>query len=123
MRKRIAFIALAALGMLAFSGTASSGGTATWKVVKSKSVSGQFAVTGTSVTIGHPKGAAVRFLGSGVNGHVVWGCSKGLSIASWSRSYGRGLHILGHVRGKDSCDVIASISGQGRITVQILKLR
>jgi hypothetical protein len=92
----------------------------TWRVVKSKSVSGQFAATGVSATTRHPRGIAVRFIGSGVQGFAAWGCSKGISVASWSRSYGRGLHILGHVTGKDSCNVTASVSGQGRVTVQIL---
>lgn len=94
-----------------------------WHVVKSKSVSGQFAVTATSATIKHPRGIAVRFLGSGVHGQAVWACSKGFSVASWTHGFGRGLHVLGHVSGKDSCNVTASVSGQGRITVQILKLR
>jgi hypothetical protein len=38
VRKRLAFMALAAVGMLAFSGTASSGGT----TIKSKSITGPY---------------------------------------------------------------------------------
>jgi hypothetical protein len=100
-----------------------SGSTLSWRVVKSKTVSGQFAATAASATIKHPTGVAVRFRGSGVHGMAAWGCSKGLSVSSWSRQYGPGLHTLAHVRGKDSCDVVASIGGSGRVTVQILKWR
>jgi len=122
MRKALA--ALAAGLLLALAAASSVSGFAlSWRVVKSKSVSGQFAATAVSATIKHPRGIAVRFRGSGVHGMAAWGCNKGISVASWSRQYGRGLHALPHVRGKDSCDVVASISGQGRITVQILKLR
>jgi hypothetical protein len=113
-------IAMLALIMPA-AALSSSSSTATWRVVKTKSVTGQFAATGISATIRHPRGIAVRYSGSGVHGFAAWGCSKGISVASWSRSYGRGLHTLGHVIGKDSCNVTASVSGQGRVTVQILK--
>ena len=122
MRKAIAVLAAGLMLALAVAGSGSSSAQG-WRVVKSKSVSGQFAVTGTSATINHPRGIAVRYRGSGVHGMAVWGCSQGMSVASWSRRYGAGLHVLGHVRGKESCDVTASISGQGRITVQILKWR
>jgi hypothetical protein len=121
--KRIVLLAVACSTVALMSvGTASSRGTYTWRVVKSKSVSGQFAVTAISATIRHPIGIAVRFRGSGVQGQAVWACAKGFSVASWTRRYGGGLHVLGHVRGKESCDVTASVGGQGRLTVQILKL-
>jgi hypothetical protein len=123
MKKVVVLWAVVALAALTGAGSGSGAGTLTWRVVKSKSVSGQFASTGISATIRHPKGIAVRFRGSGVSGMASWGCSKGFSVSSWSRSYSRGFHALGHVRGKDSCDVVASIAGQGRITVQILKAR
>jgi hypothetical protein len=119
---RLAIITIITLALA--TPTALAGGTSTWRVVKSKSVSGQFAATAISATIKHPKGIAVRFTGPGAKGMAVWGCSKGLSVSSWSRSYGKGLHILGHIRGKDSCHVVASVGGgPGRITVQILKLK
>jgi hypothetical protein len=125
MKKTTVFLLALATGFALALGAVStvSGSALIWKVVKSKTVSGQFAATGISATIKHPRGIAVRFRGSGVHGMAAWGCSKGVSVASWSRQYGRGLHILSHVKGKDSCDVVASISGQGRATVQILKWR
>jgi hypothetical protein len=118
----VAVLALVATALLAFVPTASTGDLARWRVVKSKSVSGQAAVTATSATLRRPKGAAVRFIGSNVRGEVWWTCSKGFSVASWRRSYRAGLHVLRYVRGKDSCNITASVSGDGRITVQILKL-
>jgi hypothetical protein len=119
--KKLIVIAIVALALAV--PAAFSANTYTWRVVKSKSVSGEFAATGVSATIRHPRGIAVRFIGRGIRGTAAWGCSKGVSISSWHRTYGRGLHILGHVSGKDSCDVVASIAGRGRVTVQILKLR
>jgi hypothetical protein len=118
----IALLAVVGMALLAVIPTASSSDLARWRVVKSKSVSGQFAVTATSAILRRPKGAAVRFTGRNAQGEVVWACSKGFSVASWSRSYRGGLHVLRHVRGKDSCNITASVSGEGRITVQILKL-
>jgi hypothetical protein len=117
------FVSITIVALALAAPTALTASTSTWRVVKSKSVSGQFAATGISATIKHPKGIAVSYIGSGVQGTVAWGCSKGISVSSWSRRYGKGLHVLGHVRGKDSCDVVASIAGRGRITVKILKLR
>jgi hypothetical protein len=93
-------------------------------IVTSKSVSGQFAAAGTSATVRRPKGAAIRFLGRNVQGgRVFWACRKGVSRAGWSGSYRWGLHVLPHVRGKDSCYITAGASSEGRITIQILELR
>jgi hypothetical protein len=61
-----------------------------WKLIRSKTSSGQFTVTGTSATVTRPKGIAVRFVGKGL---VVWGCSKGFSVSSWSRHYSRLLRL------------------------------
>ena len=94
-----------------------------WRVVKSKSVGGQFAATGTSATLWRPRGAAVRFLGRNVQaGRVMWACSKGVSVASRQGSYRWGLHVLRDVRGKDSCHISAGASSEGGITVEILEL-
>ena len=81
-------IALALALIVPAAGLSSPSSASTWRVVKSKSVSGQFAATGISATIKHPRGIAVRFVGNGVHGFAAWGCSRGLSVASWSRSYG-----------------------------------
>jgi hypothetical protein len=118
----VAVLALVTTALLAFVPTASTGDLAEWRVVKSKSVSGQAAVAATSATLRRPKGAAVRLIGRNARGEVWWTCSKGFSVASWRRSYRAGLHVLRYVRGKDSCTITASVSGDGRITVQILKL-
>jgi hypothetical protein len=98
--------------------TVASAGVATARVVSQNSSSGAYAVTATGATINHPHRIAVRF--SGGSGYVVWACDKGYSIGSWSRHYGRGVHWLPYVGGKDSCDVTASVGGSGRVGVQIL---
>jgi hypothetical protein len=92
-----------------------------WHVVSKKSASGDFAVTATDATIRHPHKIAVSF--SGGSGTAVWACDKGFSVSSWSRNYRAGLHQLPHVRGKDSCDVTASVGGEGRVVVRILTKR
>ena len=121
-RRTSGTLALAVVAALSFSASALSE-TSGWRVIKSKSVTGAFAVTAASATVKRPKGVAVRFIGRRVRGSVVWACSKGSSVASWSRrrEYGPGLYALRHVRGKDSCNVTASVTGEGRITLQILK--
>jgi hypothetical protein len=53
---------LVGMALLAFIPTASTSDLARWRVVKSKSVSGQFAAAATSATLRRPRGAAVRFL-------------------------------------------------------------
>jgi hypothetical protein len=120
----VALPVLVGIALLAFMLTASDSDPARWRVVESKSVSAQFAATGTSATLRRPKGAAVRFLGRNVQGgRVMWQCRKVVSRASWSGSYRWGLHVLPYVRGKDSCNISAGASSEGRITVQILELR
>jgi hypothetical protein len=124
MRARfVALMLVVGMAALVFIPTASTSDLARWRVVKSKSVSGRFAAASTSATLRRPKGAAVRFLGRNVQaGRVMWACRKGVSVASWSGSYRWGLHVLRHVRGKDSCYVAVGASSEGRITVQILEL-
>lgn len=117
----VAIVTLALALIVPGAALSSPSSASTWRVVKSKTVSGQFAATAISATVKHPKGLAVRLTGTSVHGTASWACAKGFSVSSWGRSYGRGLHILGHVVGKDSCDVVASVGGQGRATVQILK--
>jgi hypothetical protein len=114
---------LVGMALPAFIPAESTNDLARWRVVKSKSVSGQFAAAGALATLWHPEGAAVRFLGRNVQGgRVFWACRKGVSVARWSGSYRWGLHVLRHVRGKDSCNISAGATSEGRITVQILGL-
>jgi hypothetical protein len=89
-------------------------------MIRNKVSYGDFTVTATSATVNTPKGIAVRLVGSGF---VVWACSKGFSVSSWSRQYGPGFHVLGHVRYKESCDVTASASGQGVARIQVYRAR
>lgn len=95
-----------------------AGGVASARVVAQNSASGGYAVTAASATINHPHRIGVRF--SGGSGDAVWACSRGFSVSSWSRSYGRGLHWLPYVGGKAFCDVTVSVGGSGHVSVQVL---
>jgi hypothetical protein len=119
LRRLLAILAvLTAVCASAASGASDVG---RWQVIKSKVVYGDIAATGISATVRKPKGLAVRFVGSGVG---AWGCIKGFSVSSWSRQYtSGGFHVLPYVRGKDSCDVVASVSGQHVARVWIYKAR
>ena len=113
--KLVVAIGAATVALTIASGVALASG---WRVVAQRSAGGDFAVTATDATVHRPQHIAVRMIGG--SGDIVWACSRGFSIGSWSRSFGRGLHELQHVRGQDSCDVTASIGGSGHVTVQIL---
>jgi hypothetical protein len=92
-----------------------------WRVVRSGSSTGDFAVKSISATVAHPHALAVRMIGRVDSGMGVVSCSKGLGVASWSRSYSSaGTFRLPMTPGAGSCDVVASIGGSGRVTVQIL---
>ena len=105
-RRAIPALAVAVVTLTAISGVALASG---WRVVSQHSASGQFAAVAASATVRHPHEIAVRF--NGGSGFVAWACDKGYSIGSWSHNYGRGFHVLGHVYGKNSCDVTASVGG------------
>lgn len=113
------------LGVLALSGAVgASAATTGWRVVKSGSSSGQFAIQSISATIHHPLALGVRLIGSVDNGEAIVSCSRGFGVASWSRSYSRaGAFRLPMTSRADSCDVVASVGGSGRVTVQILSYR
>lgn len=99
---------------------------ASWHKVKSKSVSGEFAVTSFSATVRHPRAMKIRLSGAIDSGNAVVSCSRGFSISSYGRSYnGPGTYKLGvRPRRAGSCDVIVSLGvsgGTGRATLYVLR--
>jgi hypothetical protein len=114
MRRIMAAVAIAALGIPATSAAAGS-----WHVVANKTVSGQYAATVADATIAHPNAIEVTFIHG--TGDVAWVCSRGFSVAEWSGTYGAGAHQLAHVAGQGSCTVTAEVSGSGKVAVEILK--
>ena len=117
MKKLLMSAAVAVLA-LATGVSASSG----WRILKSKSVSGQFAVTAISATARHPTAIAMRLIGHVNSGVAVAACSRGFSVSSNSRSVAHaGTFRVRIMRHAGSCDVTASVGGSGRVTVQILK--
>jgi len=93
-----------------------------WHVIGHGSASGDFAAAAASGTASHPHQLAVRVTGKGTQGFAAVACSKGYGIGSKSTHWsGSGLHLLKlPMKGSESCDVTASASGSGRVTVAIL---
>jgi hypothetical protein len=99
---------------------------ASWHFVKSKGISGEFAVTSFSANVRHPLVMKIRLQGAIDSGDVVVSCSRGFSISSYSRSYsGAGTHMLPvRPRRAGSCDVIVSIGvsgGSGRASLYVYR--
>jgi hypothetical protein len=94
-----------------------------WKLVRTKSTSGDYALTSATKTVRHPRGLAVRFSGGGdVSGSALVSCSRGFHIATWSRDYSdTRLHKLPMMWRASGCDVIATVSGDGYAKVQIYR--
>ena len=123
--KRLIIVAVSVLVVAALALGAASSSSATqtgrWQLIKSKVSYGEFTVTATTAIVRSPKGIAVNFVGSGM---AVWACSRNFSVSSWSRDFANGgFHALPYVRNKDSCNVTASVSGEGTARVQIYKAR
>ena len=103
-----------------------SASAARWRVVKTGFTRGQFAITAINATISRPKprGMAVRLKGRVTNGSAVIACSRGFSITSRSKGWKRaGLFVLPQMARAETCDVVASVSGRGKVGVQILRRR
>jgi hypothetical protein len=93
-----------------------------WKAIKSKTATGQFAVTAINAAVKYPKALGLRLIGKVSSGIGVVACSKGFSVTSTSRSARRaGTFRLPMTRGAETCDITASVGGSGRVTTQILK--
>lgn len=115
-------IALALIALLACvaTTTAMAGGL---RVIGSARSSGDFAVTAASGNKKNTHSLWMRGYGRGLSGHAVVACSRGFSIGSRSTSLnsmrsGRLYKLRLPMRG--DCDVTASLSGSGRIRLQIL---
>jgi hypothetical protein len=92
-------------------------------VIGKGSSSGDFAVTAASGSKKRAKALYIRGYGRGLSGTAVVACSRGFSIGSKSKSFkamrsGRLYRIPLPFAG--DCDVTASLSGSGRIRLQIL---
>jgi hypothetical protein len=93
-------------------------------VIGSGHASGQFAVTAASGTDHHTHVVYLRGYGRRLAGMGVVACSRGFSVGSRSKQFrsmrsGR-LYRLTLPMGGGNCDVTASLSGSGRIRLQIL---
>ena len=88
-----------------------------WKVVKSGSSSGRFAGLSINATVTHPNALSVRLVGNVSIGEATVSCSNGFAVRSWTHA---GTFRLPMTPAADSCNVVATVGGSGRVTVQIL---
>ena len=90
--------------------------------VAAKTSSRQFAVAAVNATVKHPHAVYLRLVGRISSGTIVIACSRGYTTIS-SNSYDH--HRAGLYRvpvrpaRADSCQLIASAGGSGRITVEL----
>jgi hypothetical protein len=117
--KRLVLVAIAAALLVAAPAFAAS-----WHVVKSKSVSGQFAVTAFNATVKHPLAMKLRLQGATDSGDAVVACSRGFTIKSYSRTYSHSgsYELPVQPRRAGSCQVTVSFGvsgGSGRATLYV----
>ncbi len=94
------------------------------KLVKAGRASGQFAVTSISADVKHPKALYGRATGHVSSTQFVVSCSRGFTITSNSLSRrSAGLWKLPMMSRPDSCTVIASVGGSGKVTIEIRAIR
>jgi hypothetical protein len=90
--------------------------------VASKTASGQLAVTAIHATVKHPNAVYLRLVGRVNTGMIVIACSRGYATIS-SNSYNHNRAGLYRVPIRparaDSCQLVASAGGSGRITVEL----
>lgn len=119
--KKLVLVAIAAALLVAAPAFGAS-----WHLVKSKSVSGQFAVTAFNATVRHPLAMKLRLTGAISGGDAVVACSRGFSISSYSRSYSNPgtFRLPIRPRRAGSCQVTVSISvsgGRGRGSLYVYR--
>jgi hypothetical protein len=115
-------IALALIALLASVVTAAATA-GSLRVIGSGRASGQFAVTSATGSKRHTQAVYLRGYGRQLSGFAAIACSRGFSVGSRSATLnrmvsGRLYRLRLPMRG--DCDVTASMSGSGRIRLQIL---
>lgn len=125
VRRRLTALALTTASVLAPAAAlaAVDAHAASWRVIARKSAGGQFAIAAANGHANNPNQIAVNFSGGSPQGMVIIACTKGLGAVGSNSQYftGAGTHTVKLPMGNpSSCDVTASASGEGRITVKIL---
>jgi hypothetical protein len=119
--KPLVIIIVTALG-LAFAVTATAAPTSLVMIGKASS-SGDFAVAAASGKKRNTHAVYLRGYGRKLSGYAVVACSRGYSVGAKStriRSMASGRSYQVRLPFPGSCDVTASLSGSGRIRLQIL---
>ena len=118
----VILVAAMALGMSVMGAASGSYG---WRVVKSKTISGQFTVTAFNATVNHPRALAVRLKGQVQDASLTVACSRGFTVSGYNKNFPNhaGLYRVPiKPRGASSCDLVAGFaSSGGKATMQILK--
>jgi hypothetical protein len=105
-------IAAAAVGVL-IATPAGAVVQAKWKIVGQGTATGAFAVASAQADVKRPLALRVRAVGSGpVQTTIVFSCSRDVTLRPGARV------VLG-VRRSESCNVVASGSGEGRAGLRI----
>jgi hypothetical protein len=94
-----------------------------WHTVGRGSAGGDFAIATADGDASHPSALAVSVRGGGISGMAIVTCDKGISsIGSKTTNFsGSGLHRLKFPMSHPaSCNVVASVSGSGRLSLKIL---
>jgi hypothetical protein len=110
---------VAIVAVLAFTASALAGG---WRIIGRGAASGDVAAAAASGSARHPHQLAVRVRGHGaLTGFAAVACTRSFSMASAATSFrGAGVHLLRLPTPAGNCSVTASVSGSGRVRVQIL---
>jgi hypothetical protein len=120
-RKLTAALALMALVACVTTATATAGGL---RVIGSSKSSGDFAVTAASGSKRNTHALYLRGYGRGLSSYAVVACSRGIaSIGSKSTKFARmasGRLYRLRLPFAGNCNVTASLTGSGRIRLQIL---
>jgi hypothetical protein len=94
------------------------------RVLASSRSSGDFAVTSTSAEKNNARGLYMRGYGSGLSGFGVVSCSKGIASIGSKTTQLRSMRSGRLYRLRQpfvgDCQIVASLSGRGRIRLQIL---
>lgn len=110
-------IVITALVVALASTAATAAVTATWKPIGSASASGDFAIASANGEAKRPLGLRVRLLGTTpADVTMIYSCSRDAVMRP-------GQIVALAIRGAEECTVIASGSGDGRLTIRIEALR
>jgi hypothetical protein len=116
MSRRLVVLISVLVGVLLAS-AAQAAVSAVWRPIGSASASGDFAIASANGEAKRPLGLRVRLLGNTPSDlSIIYSCSRDAKLRP-------GQVVTLAIRGAENCNVIASGSGDGRLTIRIEALR